>query len=80
MEELKKVNNLQEAWKLCKNILLEAQINVCQTSKRPAAWGKEKKKKNKPGMTNWQSERSCFREKDISHKTEASAGEVHQVW
>lgn len=33
----KKVNNLQEAWKLCKNILLEAQINVCQTSKRPAA-------------------------------------------
>lgn len=62
MEELKKVNNLQEAWKLCKNILLEAQINVYQTSKRPAAWGKEKKKKE-PGMTNWQSERSCFREK-----------------
>ena len=44
MEELKKkVNNLQEAWKLCKNILLEAQINVCQTSKRPAAWGKKKR-------------------------------------
>lgn len=63
MEELKKVDNLQEAWKLCTNILLEAQINVCQTSKRPAAWGEEKKKKNKPGMTNWQSERSCFREK-----------------
>lgn len=48
MEELKKVDNLQEAWKLCTNILLEAQINVCQTSKRPAAWGEEKKKKTNP--------------------------------
>lgn len=64
MEELKKVNNPQEAWKLCKNILLEAQINVYQTSKRPAAWGEGKKKRKKePGMTNWQSERGCFREK-----------------
>lgn len=75
MEELKKkVNNLQEAWKLCKNILLEAQINVCQTSKRPAAWGKKKE----PGMTNWQSKRGCFRGKGIFHKM-GRVEEVHEV-
>lgn len=49
--------------------------------KKTSCLGGGKKKKNKPGMTNWQSERSCFREKkkEVSHKTEARAGEVHQV-
>lgn len=40
-------------------------------------------RKKEPGMTNWQSERGCFREKGIFHKMESLSQEereVHEVW
>lgn len=48
---------------------------MCARHQKDQLLGGRKKKKNKPGMTNWQSERSCFREKKKKSLTKQRLGQ-----